>query len=78
MSVLKCENSRQQFTFSQKVIPSQQAHDVEMTSDRRRCDVIVSHRRQFDVVTTSCVCWDEKTVRKRNREKTLRFEYHEG
>ena len=44
--------------------PSQQAHDVEitshwrrcdvMTSHRRQCDVMTSHRRQCDVISTSC------------------------
>ena len=29
---------------------SQQANDVEMTSYWRRCDVITSHRRQYDVI----------------------------
>ena len=37
---------------------SQRTHDVEMTSYRRRCDVITSHRRQSEVILTSCACWD--------------------
>ena len=35
-------------------IHSQRAHNVEMTFHGRRCHVITSHRRQFDVVTMSC------------------------
>ena len=31
----------------------QQEHDVKMTSDRLRCDVLMSHRRQYDVISTS-------------------------
>ena len=39
---------------------SQQAHDVKMTSDRRRCgDVMTSHRRRYDVILTSCARWVE-------------------
>ena len=37
---------------------SQQAHDVEMTLYWRRCDVKTSHRRQYDVISTPCACWD--------------------
>ena len=29
-----------------------------MTSYRRRCDVITSHRREYDVTFTSCARWD--------------------
>ena len=36
---------------------SQRAQEVAMTSYRRRCDVITSHRRQFNVFMTSCACW---------------------
>ena len=35
-----------------------QAHDVKMMSYGRRCDVITSHRRQYDVISTLCVCWE--------------------
>ena len=38
-------------------IYSQQAHNVKMTSYWRRCNVITSHRRQNDVISTSCACW---------------------
>ena len=55
--------------FSPSIIKSdlyqsaQQAHDVKvhdviMTSDRRRCDVMTSHRRLYDVIMKSCVRWD--------------------
>ena len=29
-----------------------------MTSKWRRCDAVTSHRCQYDVVTTSCACWE--------------------
>ena len=32
--------------------PSQLAHDVEMTSYWRRCDVITSHRYKYNVITS--------------------------
>ena len=28
-----------------------------MTSNKPRCDVITSHSRRFDVITTPCACW---------------------
>ena len=31
----------------------------KMTSYRRRCDVITSHRRSYDVIFTSCARWDK-------------------
>ena len=34
--------------------PTQQAHNIKMTSYQRRCDVITSHRRWYDVIL-SCV-----------------------
>ena len=40
---------------------SQRVHDVKMASYWRRCDVITSHRRQYDVITTSCSCWVRET-----------------
>ena len=36
---------------------TQRAHDVKMTSYQRRCDVMTSHRRRYDVIMTSCACW---------------------
>ena len=36
---------------------SQRAHDVIMTPYQRRCNVMTSHRRRFDVILTSSVCW---------------------
>ena len=32
-----------------------------MTSDRRRCHVMTSHRRRSDVILTSCACWEAKS-----------------
>ena len=37
---------------------SQQAHNIKMTSYQRRCDVITSHRRWYDVILTLCAHWD--------------------
>ena len=42
--------------------PSQQAHDIKLTSDWRWCDVITSHRCRYDVITTSWACWVESQV----------------
>ena len=36
---------------------SQQAHNLKTTSNQRRCDVMASRRRRYDVVLTSCTCW---------------------
>ena len=36
---------------------TQRAHGVKKTLYWRRCDVITSHRRQSDVVSTSWACW---------------------
>ena len=36
---------------------TQQAHNVKMTSFQRRCDVITSHRRWYDVILTLCALW---------------------
>ena len=36
---------------------SQWAHNVKMTSYQRRCDVITSHRRWYDVILMLCACW---------------------
>ena len=33
-------------------IPSQQAQNIKITSYERRCDVMTSHRRSYDVVLT--------------------------
>ena len=40
------------------VIPTQQTHDVIMTSYQRRCDVMTSHRRRSDVM---CLLGTQKT-----------------
>ena len=39
----ECHEARNLYHNTRKL--SQQAHDVRMTSDRRRCDVMTSHRR---------------------------------
>ena len=44
---------------------SQRAHKVDLTSYWRRCDVMTSHRRQYDIVSTSCACTDVSRVRLR-------------
>ena len=36
---------------------AQWAHNVKMTSYQRRCDVITSHRRWYDVILMLCACW---------------------
>ena len=33
------------------------AHNVKMTSNQRRCDVITSHRRLYDVILMLCAYW---------------------
>ena len=38
---------------------TQQAHDVRMTSDQRRCKVMTLHRRCYDVILTSCARWGQ-------------------
>ena len=35
---------------------SQRAHDVNITSPERRCNVMTLHRRWGDVIFTSCAC----------------------
>ena len=35
---------------------TQQAHNIKITSYQRRCDVITSHRRWYDVILTLCAC----------------------
>ena len=37
---------------------TQWAHNVKMTSYQRRCDVITSHRRWYDVILMLCACWE--------------------
>ena len=39
------------------LVASQWAHNVKMTSYQRRCDVITSHRRWYDVILMLCACW---------------------
>ena len=36
---------------------TQRAHDVKMTSYERRCDVITSHRRRYDVILAPNAHW---------------------
>ena len=38
-------------------VQSQLAHYIKMTSYQRRCDVITSHRRWYDVILTLCAHW---------------------
>ena len=38
-------------------ISAQWAHNIKMTSYQRRCDVITSHRRWYDVILMLCACW---------------------
>ena len=40
------------------VVRCQWAFGAKMTSYRRRCDVITSHRRQYDVIFKPCARWD--------------------
>ena len=37
---------------------TQQANNIKMTSYERRCDVITSHRRWYDVILTLCAHWE--------------------
>ena len=37
---------------------AQRAHNVKMTSYQRRCDVITSHRRWYDVILMLCARWE--------------------
>ena len=37
--------------------PSQRAHDVNIMSPQRRCNVMTLHRRWGDVIFTSCARW---------------------
>ena len=41
-------------------LPSQQANNIKMTSYQRRCDVITSHRRWYNVILTLCAHWDSR------------------
>ena len=45
------------FVYYTATVPSQWAHNVKMTSYQRRCDVITSHRRWYDIILMLCVCW---------------------
>ena len=46
-----------QGTYVLMYIISQWAHNVKMTSYQRRCDVMTSHRRWYDVILMLCACW---------------------
>lgn len=52
--VVKGSNARRRVYAA---MVTQRAHNVEKISYWRRCDLIMSHRRQYDVVTMSCACW---------------------
>ena len=41
---------------------TQQAHSINMTSYQRRCDLITSHRRWYDVILTLCAHLDRLFV----------------
>ena len=41
---------------------TQQAHDVNITSPQRRCNVMTLHRRWGDVIFTSCARWEQTTL----------------
>ena len=43
---------------------TQQAHNIKMMSYQRRCDVITSHRRWYDVILTLCAHWVHSTAKK--------------
>ena len=40
------------------VILAEQAHNIKMTSYQRRCDVITSHRRWYDIILPLCAHWE--------------------
>ena len=44
------------------LVGTQQAHNMKMTSYQRRCDVITSHRRWYDVILTLCAHWIERML----------------
>ena len=46
------------FGSSSVTLESHWAFGAKMTSYRRRCDVITSHRRLYDVIFTSCARWE--------------------
>ena len=46
------------FNLYHSVDISQRAQNVKLTSYQRRCDVITSHRRWYDVILMLCACWD--------------------
>ena len=43
-------------------VTTQQAHNIKMMSYQRRCDVITSHRRWYDVILTLCAHWVYVTI----------------
>ena len=51
----------------------QWAHNVKMTSYQRRCDVITSHRRWYDVILMLFACW---AITARYRFKNASWEMH--
>ena len=50
-------------------VASAQAHNIKMTSYQRRCDVITSHRRCYDVILTLCAHWNVSHSRELTSEK---------
>ena len=57
---ISCESSVRWFTWNVKScflrIKTQRAHDVNITSPQRRCNVMTLHRRWGDVIFSSCAC----------------------
>ena len=45
-------------------LPSQRTFGAKMTLYQRRCDVITSHRREYDVILTPNVRWDRTCMKK--------------
>ena len=44
--------------FNKNLYVTQQTQNVKMTSYQRRCDVITSHQRWYDVILTLCAYWE--------------------
>lgn len=38
-----------------------QADDIKMTSYRRRCDVMMLNRRQYDIIMMLCARWERSS-----------------
>ena len=53
-----------------------QEHDVVMPSYLRRCDVMKSHRRQYDAVLTSCSCCINEVGSDLGKTRSSKLVYH--